>query len=115
MWGYRDEREWSGKWAARADDGLSWLPARLTALLLARPSRQLWREARRTPSPNGGWPMAAMALQLGLRLRKPGVYTLNADGRDAQPGDLRAARTLARRAVVAGTLGLAALAWALRA
>jgi adenosylcobinamide-phosphate synthase len=115
MWGYRDEREWSGKWAARADDALSWLPARLTALLLARPSRQLWREARRTPSPNSGWPMAAMALRLGLRLSKPGVYTLNADGRDAQPGDLHAARALARSAVVAGTLGLAALAWALRA
>ncbi len=39
MWGYRGLRhgvnwEWAGKWAARADDVLSWLPARLTALLL---------------------------------------------------------------------------------
>lgn len=114
MWGYRDEREWSGKWAARADDALSWLPARLTGLLLARPSLALWREARRTPSPNSGWPMAAMALRLGLRLGKPGVYTLNAAGRDAQPGDLHAARTRARGAVVAGAVLLAALAWALR-
>jgi adenosylcobinamide-phosphate synthase len=114
MWGYRDEREWSGKWAARADDALSWLPARLTGLLLARPSLALWREARRTPSPNSGWPMAAMALRLGLRLGKPGVYTLNAAGRDAQPGDLHAARTRACGAVVAGAVLLAALAWALR-
>src|SRR5690606_4699726 len=40
MWGYRGARggrvwEWAGKWAAHADDALSWLPARLTALLLA--------------------------------------------------------------------------------
>ncbi|WP_298232887.1 CobD/CbiB family cobalamin biosynthesis protein, partial [uncultured Azohydromonas sp.] len=34
MWGYRGRWEWAGKWAARADDALSWLPARLTALLL---------------------------------------------------------------------------------
>ena len=32
MWGYRGRFEWAGKWAARADDALSWLPARLTAL-----------------------------------------------------------------------------------
>ena len=39
MWGYRGVRggrcwEWAGKWAARADDVLSWVPARLTAALL---------------------------------------------------------------------------------
>jgi len=39
MWGYRGMHngrywEWAGKWAARADDVLSWLPARVTALLL---------------------------------------------------------------------------------
>ena len=37
MWGYRGRWEWAGKWAARADDVLSWLPARITALLLAAP------------------------------------------------------------------------------
>jgi len=69
MWGYRDVREWCGKWAARADDLLSWLPARLTALVLLPPSMlAVMREARRTPSPNSGWPMAAMALRLSLKL-----------------------------------------------
>ena len=39
MWGYRGLRdgvnwEWAGKWAAHSDDVLSWLPARITALLL---------------------------------------------------------------------------------
>ena len=91
MWGYRGVRhgqtlEWAGKWAARADDVLSWVPARLTALLivLVTPSvafKALRAEARRTPSPNSGWPMAAMAIALGIRLGKPGAYTLNAAGR----------------------------------
>lgn len=114
MWGYRDEREWSGKWAARADDMLSWLPARLTGLLIAPPSLRLLHEARRTPSPNSGWPMAAMALRLGLRLGKPGVYTLNADGRSAAPDDLHAARTAAWHAVAVGAALIALLAWTLR-
>lgn len=115
MWGYRDAREWSGKWAARADDALSWLPARLTALVLLPPSlAALLREARRTPSPNSGWPMAAMALRLGRRLGKPGVYTLHAAGGDMQPGDVAAALAIARRAVWAGAALTMALAWALR-
>lgn len=116
MWGYRDAREWCGKWAARADDVLSWLPARLTALLLLPPSlHRLLREARRTPSPNGGWPMAAMALRLGRRLTKPGVYALNDAGSAAQPGDLHVARAVAGQAVWAGVALIAAFAWALRA
>lgn len=114
MWGYRDAREWSGKWAARADDVLSWIPARLTGLLIAPPSLRLLREARRTPSPNSGWTMAAMALRLGLRLGKPGVYTLNADGRQAAPDDLHAARTVAWHAVALGAALIALLAWTLR-
>lgn len=111
MWGYRDEREWSGKWAARADDVLSWLPARLTALLLWPPHpARLLREARRTPSPNSGWPMAAMALRLDRRLAKPGVYTLHADGQSVRPGDIARALAVSQRAVWAGALVLAALA-----
>jgi adenosylcobinamide-phosphate synthase len=115
MWGYRDEREWSGKWAARADDLLSWLPARLTALVLMPPAlAPLLREARRTPSPNSGWPMAAMALRLGLRLVKPGVYELNAAGRAPKAADVEAARRVAAWAVAVGTVLIAALAWGLR-
>lgn len=115
MWCYRDEREWCGKWAARADDLLSWLPARLTALVLLPPSLLgVMREAHRTPSPNSGWPMAAMALRLDLRLSKPSVYTLHAAGRSATAADLPAARAVAQQAVVAGTVLAAALAWALR-
>lgn len=101
MWGYRDHREWAGKWAARADDVLAWLPARLTALLLWRPGvglAPLKREAALTPSPNGGWPMATMALRLGVRLGKPGVYRLNAGGRAADARSVREALAAARAA-----------------
>ncbi len=113
MWGYRGRYEWAGKWAARADDVLSWLPARLTAALLAPVRAEVWRklgqEASRTPSPNGGWPMGAMALRLGVRLRKPGVYALNARGPSPQPADMSRAQRHAGRAawLAAGLAGLA--------
>lgn len=72
--------------------------------------RRLRTEARRTPSPNSGWPMAAMALALGLRLGKPGVYALNEAGRLPAPPDVGRAIALARRAlagaVVLTVLGL---------
>lgn len=111
MWGYPGMRggrywQWAGKWAARADDALSWLPARLTALLLWLAARGVrWSAlralARATPSPNGGWPMGAMALALGVRLSKPGVYVLNAAGRTARAEDTRRAVELASRSIAA--------------
>jgi adenosylcobinamide-phosphate synthase len=128
MWGYigvRDGRDWTwaGKWAARADDVLSWVPARITAVLVCICIRQdrkhtgkVWgalrREAHRTPSPNSGWPMAAMALALRIRLAKPDVYTLNAAGRSPSTDDMRRAADLGSRVVYAlaacaAVLGLA--------
>lgn len=115
MWGYRGVRdgrewEWAGKWAARADDVLSWVPARITALLIAlAPSpaggreatglRALRAEAARTASPNSGWPMAAMALALDVRLGKPGVYLLNGAARSPLAADGEQAQRIAARAV----------------
>jgi len=97
MWGYRGvhggrDWTWAGRWSARVDDALSWLPARLTALLIALPTvGRGWSDvvanAGRTPSPNGGWPMGALAVGLGIRLGKPGVYELNAEGRAPQAAD----------------------------
>jgi adenosylcobinamide-phosphate synthase len=110
MWGYRGRWQWAGKWAAWADDVLAWLPARLSALLLAPPSwRALWQQAGLTPSPNGGWPMAAMALHLGVRLHKPGVYVLNAGAPPPQPPQLRQALRRGQQAAWAAVL-LASLA-----
>lgn len=116
MWGYRDRWEWAGKWAARADDALSYVPARLTALLLAltgwRSPRGLRAVARVTPSPNGGWPMGMLALALGVRLRKPGVYALNAEGLEPRAADTGRAIGICARAAWL-TVGLSAAVLAL--
>ena len=109
MWGYPGWRgegaqrrywHWAGKWAARADDVLNWLPARLTAALLwclawRWPRGALWQalraDARATPSPNGGWPMGSMAQLLGVRLSKPGGYVLHPQGAAAQAAQVQQA------------------------
>ena len=114
MWGYPgiykgQNWEWAGKWAARVDDVLSWVPARITAALLLLAAgargvsfaRRLPAEARKTPSPNSGWPMAAMALVLGVGLRKPRVYVLNPDGRSAVAADTASALVYASNALLA--------------
>ena len=108
MWGYPGVHggrhwQWAGKWAARADDVLNWLPARLTAgLLMMGARRTVWQalpaQAALTPSPNGGWPMGAMALRLGVSLGKPGVYRLNEQAPAPQASHTWQALRRARRA-----------------
>lgn len=84
MIGYRGKYEYVGKAAARFDDLLNYLPARLTALLLIINARwykaspaNAWRIALRdhskTASPNAGWTMAAMAGALKVQLEKAGI------------------------------------------
>jgi adenosylcobinamide-phosphate synthase len=74
-----------GKVAARADDVLNFIPARLTALLMIPTAallsldwwgacRTLWRDRTHASSPNAGWPEAAMAGALGVRLGGPSIY-----------------------------------------
>jgi adenosylcobinamide-phosphate synthase len=116
MWGYpgmyqgRNWR-WAGKWAARADDVLSWFPARITAVLLLLtqggiPFKRLNKEASKTPSPNSGWPMAAMSIALDVRLEKPGVYVLNLSGKSAESDDINHAINLSVRALTLFLVGL---------
>jgi adenosylcobinamide-phosphate synthase len=87
MIGYHGRFEYLGKAAARLDDVLNIVPARLTAALLllagslthvdARHGwRILLRDGSKTESPNAGRPMAAMAGILGVELEKDGHYTL---------------------------------------
>ncbi len=90
MWGYREgELEYFGKPAARLDDLLNWIPARVAALaivlgaLIVRQApgnawKTMWSEHDRTVSPNAGWTMAAMAGALNVTLEKPGAYRLGA-------------------------------------
>ena len=111
-WGYRSPRwEHAGRVAARVDDLLNLLPARLTAAMLARPADRprLRTEARRTSSPNAGWPMAAMALRLDVAVGKRGHYVLNAGGAAPGPGHVAAALRAARHTTLLAT-ALAALA-----
>ncbi len=104
--GYRTATlEHFGKVAARADDALNLVPARLAALLLlavltlrGRSIAPLWRGLMRdrelTPSPNGGWTMALTAHALGVKLEKRGVYSLNAVGRGATSAEIGRAQHL---------------------
>lgn len=106
-WGYRSPRwEHAGRVAARADDLLNLVPARLTAALLVGPARwrRLRREARRTSSPNSGWPMAALALRLDVRLTKRGHYALNPAAREPRAGDVAVGLRVAARAGVGAAL-----------
>ncbi|WP_313534541.1 adenosylcobinamide-phosphate synthase CbiB [Sphingomonas sp.] len=64
--------------AARTDDLVNLIPARLSAVLLcfagAGGWRTIWRDAGKHASPNAGWPEAAMAGALDLRLAGPTSY-----------------------------------------
>lgn len=87
MIGYRGKYEYLGKFAARLDDILNLIPARLTGLMMVaaagitrKNARGAWsillRDHYRTASPNAGWPMSAAAGALGIRLEKAGHYQL---------------------------------------
>ncbi len=119
MWGVRGRYEWAGKWSARADDALSFVPARLTALLLAgaagRNTVGLRAVARQTSSPNGGWPMGMLALALNVRLTKPGAYVLNAGGTPVTTQHIFEGLRCCERAVWLGLLASVAGALALPA
>jgi adenosylcobinamide-phosphate synthase len=120
MIGYRGKYEALGKFAARLDDVVNWLPARLTAgflLLSGRLSRmdvsEGWRILRRdgsnTPSPNGGRPMAVLAGLLGVRLEKKGIYALGDPLHPLTPATVRDGWRLVKRTAWL-TAGLCALA-----
>ncbi|HQS19250.1 adenosylcobinamide-phosphate synthase CbiB [Reyranella sp.] len=119
MIGHKSERYRAFGWASARCDDLVNLPAsRLSALWLAlaaalrggKPIAQVLatvrRDAGRHRSPNAGWPEAAMAAALGIRLAGPRVYGGVAvedpwmgDGRSAvTPRDIRAALALYRTA-----------------
>ena len=81
MIGYKTERYRDfGCWAAHIDDVANYIPARLTALLMAIASprkgllRFIWRNGRRHASPNSGYPEAALAGILNCRFGGPHYY-----------------------------------------
>ncbi|MFC4170217.1 adenosylcobinamide-phosphate synthase CbiB [Teichococcus aestuarii] len=131
MIGHRTPRHAAFGWAAaRLDDGVNLPASRLAALWLilaaaatrGADARGAWRAVRRDArhhrSPNAGWPEAAMAGALGLRLAGPRVYGNTrvedgwmGDGRaGAGPADLRRALALYRHACLLQGGAVAALA-----
>ena len=130
MIGHRDERYKAFGWAAARLDDLVNLPAsRLAALWLIlaaaltsgasarEAARAVWRDAARHRSPNAGWPEAAMAGALGLKLAGPRVYGetlvddafMGAGRREADAADIRRALRLYRRACVIEAVTLLAV------
>ena len=120
MVGYREGiLEYLGKPAARLDDLLNLVPARLAALALvlgaalagadaARALRVLRRDHARTASPNAGGTMAAMAGALGVVLEKPGAYRLG-DGNPPTCRDIgRSLRVLVAAAALTSAVAVAA-------
>ena len=123
--GHRNDRHTAfGGFAARLDDIANIIPARLTGLLIAiasaRPSALsvMIRDARRHRSPNAGWPEAAMAGALGVRLSGPRIYGdrrneepwLNPDTRDPGSADIRKALHLYLLALAGAALLLIGVA-----
>jgi adenosylcobinamide-phosphate synthase len=123
MVGYRTDRYRRFGWAAaRLDDAANWIPARLTALLVAavRPARagdvlDAVVHPPAHPSPNAGVAEAAFAAALGLRLGGDTVYAGRVDprpafggGRPPEPADINAAIRLSRDVTLALAAVLAA-------
>ncbi len=127
MIGHRTDRHRDfGRAAARLDDLVNLAPARLTgalfALVSARPRATvaaMRRDAPRHRSPNAGWPEAAMAAALGVRLSGPRSYAggvaaepwLNPGAPDPDAGGIDRALALYRRAMAVAAGAILAGAW----
>ena len=131
MIGHLSPRYTAFGWAAaRLDDLVNLIPARLSGLLVAIVARaaggatatalgMMWRDATKHRSPNAGWPESAMAGALGLALAGPRRYGerivddvfLNAEARkDATPSDIGRALNLLIAACLLQAAAYAALA-----
>jgi adenosylcobinamide-phosphate synthase len=128
MIGHRSARYLSFGWAAaRLDDLVNLIPARLSGLLVASVAggatatalKVMWRDAAKHRSPNAGWPESATAGALGLALAGPRRYGerivddpfLNAEARkNAMPDDIGRALHLLIAACLLQAAAYAALA-----
>ncbi len=128
MIGHRTVRHEAFGWAsARIDDLANLVPARMTAVLLAcvsgaprRVLRIVFRDARHHRSPNAGWPEAAMAGALHVKLSGPRIYAghagvcgdpfLNPNGSDPGAADIEAGLRVYRRAMILAAVLLVLLA-----
>ncbi|MDW8011345.1 MAG: cobalamin biosynthesis protein, partial [Sulfolobales archaeon] len=111
--GYKEPRFRDVGWfSAKLDTVVNFIPARLTALLIAlaapvaggdlrRALSVLARDCRRTESVNAGYPISAIAGVLGVWLEKVGHYTINSEGRAPGWRDVKVALKVAKTAAAA--------------
>lgn len=125
MWGYRTERFNHFGWAAaKLDDLLNWLPARLGAISLAvlghrDDALRCWKtQAHLYDSPNGGVIMSAGAGALNIQLGGDAIYngqwkkrTILGCGREVIPADIPRSLNLMNQAVGVWLLIIALLEW----
>ena len=90
MWGYLNEKYGRlGFFPAKFDDVLGFITSRVSPYFVARAGMIMhmdWRatvpaakaEHTKTPSPNSGWSMTAVAAVLGISMEKKGVYVMGA-------------------------------------
>ena len=115
MWGKRGRYEYLGKSAARVDDLVNLIPARLSAALMllagaliGLPARQagrvMLRDRGSTESPNAGWTMSAMAGLLGRRLEKPDHYDLGAEFPRPEAADIARGNRVAQLTALLGVI-----------
>lgn len=115
MIGYHGQWEYLGKFAARLDDVVNYLPARFTALMIVITAwmyrkdvsgacRVMLRDHNKTQSPNAGWIMSAAAGSLGVQLEKVGHYKLGDNRYRLSPETIGASLQV---------MGAVALVWSL--
>jgi adenosylcobinamide-phosphate synthase len=136
MIGHMSERYRAFGWAAaKLDDLVNWPASRLTGLIFIAAAalvpgasavtawQAFWRDARRHRSPNAGWPEAAMAGALRLRLAGPRVYAGTViddhwmgDGRaEATVEDIDRALMIYRTGFAGALLIIGAIVWLISA
>lgn len=96
MLGYQDERKQLGWCAARMDDILNFIPARITGGLLllyfaakgrfSQAYQGLLQDRKKRPGINGGIPMSVIASGAGVQFDKPGIYVMGAGERSLEEG-----------------------------
>jgi adenosylcobinamide-phosphate synthase len=116
MVGYHGRYEYLGKFSARLDDILNFIPARLTGLMMVaaafmcrKDASSAWKvmlyDHAKTESPNAGWTMSAAAGALNIELEKSGCYRL---GKAENALELSAIDSILRLMLISSLLWISA-------
>ncbi len=125
MVGYKTEPyKELGYFSAKSDDVLNWIPARISVIFILAAAlivallpkkqgkinpfnsiRSAMEDGMNTPSPNSGYPMAATAGALGIKLEKPNTYVL---GASYPPTEIKDIKRVSQLIAIASGFSLAA-------